>query len=50
MVIHNAAYVGTDVVALNSSESTATNVEGTYNVLESSKILNFENVVPTSSG
>ena len=32
VVIHNAAVVGTDVVALNSKESTLTNVQGTYNI------------------
>ena len=37
VIIHNAAYVGTDVVALNSSESTSTNVEGTYNICRAAK-------------
>ena len=32
VVIHNAAVVGTDVVALNAQESTLTNVQGTYNI------------------
>ena len=30
VVIHNAAIVGTDVVALNPDEATSTNVTGTY--------------------
>jgi len=32
IVIHNAAAVGTDVVALNPGESTLSNVTGTYNI------------------
>ena len=32
IVIHNAAIVGTDVVALNVQEATLTNVMGTYNL------------------
>ncbi len=32
LVVHNAAVVGTDVVALNPSESTLSNVTGTYNI------------------
>ena len=32
VVIHNAATVGTDVVALNSAEATLTNVTGCYNI------------------
>ena len=32
VVIHNAASVGTDVVALNPKEATLTNVSGTYNI------------------
>ena len=36
-VIHNAAVVGTDVVALNSKESTLTNVTGTYNLAMAAK-------------
>ncbi len=32
VVIHNAAAVGTDVVALNPNESTLSNVTGTYNI------------------
>ena len=37
IVIHNAAVVGTDVVALNASEATLTNVAGTYNVCRAAK-------------
>ena len=37
VVIHNAAVVGTDVVALNSSEATLTNVAGTYNICRAAK-------------
>ena len=33
LVVHNAAVVGTDVVALNPQEATATNVTGTYNIV-----------------
>ena len=32
LVIHNAALVGTDVVALNPTEATLSNVAGTYNI------------------
>jgi dTDP-glucose 4,6-dehydratase len=32
LIIHNAAVVGTDVVALNIEESTLSNVAGTYNI------------------
>ena len=32
LVIHNAALVGTDVVALNPMEATLSNVTGTYNI------------------
>ena len=32
LVVHNAAVVGTDVVALNQTESTLTNVAGTHNI------------------
>jgi len=32
VVIHNAAMVGTDVVALNPEEATLSNVAGTYNI------------------
>ena len=37
IIIHNAAVVGTDVVALNSKESTLTNVQGTYNICRAAK-------------
>ena len=37
VVIHNAAIVGTDVVALNSHEATLTNVEGTYKICRAAK-------------
>lgn len=33
VVVHNAAVVGTDVVALNPAEATLTNVQGTYNIV-----------------
>lgn len=33
LVVHNAAVVGTDVVALNPQEASLTNVAGTYNVV-----------------
>ena len=32
-VVHNAAVVGTDVVALNPTEATLSNVAGTYNIV-----------------
>lgn len=41
LVVHNAAVVGTDVVALNSSESTQSNVTGTYNICRAAKKLNI---------
>ena len=34
MVIHNAAVVGTDVVALDPNEATLTNISGTYNIVQ----------------
>ena len=34
MVIHNAAIVGTDVVALNPNEATLSNLTGTYNIVQ----------------
>ena len=37
IIIHNAAVVGTDVVALNSKESTLTNVQGTFNICRAAK-------------
>lgn len=33
LVVHNAAVVGTDVVALDPSEACLTNVQGTYNIV-----------------
>ncbi len=33
LVVHNAAVVGTDVVALNPNEATQSNVTGTYNLV-----------------
>lgn len=33
VVIHNAAVVGTDVVALDPAEATMSNVQGTYNIV-----------------
>jgi len=33
LVVHNAAVVGTDVVALNPNEATLSNVTGTYNIV-----------------
>jgi dTDP-glucose 4,6-dehydratase len=41
VVIHNAAAVGTDVVALDATQSTRTNVEGTYNICRAAKALNI---------
>ena len=37
LVVHNAAVVGTDVVALNQEESTLTNVAGTHNICQAAK-------------
>ena len=37
VVVHNAAVVGTDVVALNQQESTLTNVMGTHNICQAAK-------------
>ncbi len=34
MVIHNAAVVGTDVVALDPDEATLSNLTGTYNIVQ----------------
>ena len=39
VVIHNAATVGTDVVALNPKKSTLTNVQGTYNICRAARHL-----------
>jgi len=41
VVIHNAASVGTDVVALDPINSTSTNVAGTYNICRAAKQLNI---------
>ena len=41
VVIHNAAKVGTDVVALDSKESTLTNVQGTYNICRAARALDI---------
>ena len=41
VVIHNAATVGTDVVALDSTGSTLTNVAGTYNICRAAKQLDI---------
>lgn len=41
LIVHNAAVVGTDVVALNSSESTQSNVTGTYNICRAARKLNI---------
>ena len=41
VVIHNAASVGTDVVALEPIKSTSTNVAGTYNICRAAKQLSI---------
>lgn len=41
LVVHNAAVVGTDVVALNPSESTLSNVAGTYNIVRACNSANI---------
>tara|TARA_A100001011_G_scaffold388601_1_gene468561 strand:- start:51 stop:1016 length:966 start_codon:yes stop_codon:yes gene_type:complete len=41
VIIHNAAAVGTDVVALDVTQSTRTNVEGTYNICRAAKALDI---------
>jgi len=41
VVIHNAASVGTDVVALDPINSTSTNVAGTYNICRAAKELDI---------
>lgn len=41
LVVHNAAVVGTDVVALNPQEATATNVTGTYNIVRACNEVNI---------
>ncbi len=38
LVVHNAAIVGTDVVALNQEESTLTNIAGTHNICQAAKL------------
>lgn len=48
-VFHLAALIGIPYSYISPLAYIKTNVEGTYNVLESSKILNFENVVITST-
>ena len=40
VVVHNAAVVGTDVVALNSAEATLSNVAGTYNIVRACNAAN----------
>jgi nucleoside-diphosphate-sugar epimerase len=40
IIVHNAAVVGTDVVALNPNEATLTNVVGSYNLARASKTAN----------
>ncbi len=41
VVVHNAAKVGTDVVALDHTESTLTNVDGTYNIAQAANLSNI---------
>ena len=41
LVVHNAAVVGTDVVALNAAEATLTNVSGTYNIVRACNSANI---------
>jgi NAD dependent epimerase/dehydratase len=48
-VFHLAALIGIPYSYISPLAYIKTNVEGTYNVLESSKILNFENVVNIST-
>lgn len=40
VVVHNAAVVGTDVVALNPAEATLSNVQGTYNIVRAANQAN----------
>lgn len=42
MVIHNAAVVGTDVVALNPQEAVLSNVHGTYNIVRAANAAGAE--------
>ncbi len=39
-VVHNAAVVGTDVVALNPTEATLSNVAGSYNIVRACNLAN----------
>ena len=41
LVVHNAAVVGTDVVALNPTEATLTNISGTYNIVRACNEVNI---------
>ncbi len=41
LVIHNAAVVGTDVVALSPAEATLTNISGTYNIVRACNMANI---------
>jgi len=41
MVIHNAAVVGTDVVALSPSEATLSNITGTHNIVQAANKVNI---------
>ena len=41
VVVHNAAKVGTDVVALDHTEATLTNVDGTYNIIQAANLANI---------
>lgn len=41
VVVHNAAKVGTDVVALDHTEATLTNVDGTYNIIQAANSANI---------
>ena len=40
VVVHNAAVVGTDVVALNPVEATLSNIQGTYNIVRAANQVN----------
>jgi nucleoside-diphosphate-sugar epimerase len=40
VVVHNAAVVGTDVVALNPGEATLSNVQGTHNIVRAANVAN----------
>ena len=41
LIVHNAAVVGTDVVALNPEESTLSNIAGTYNICRAAEALDI---------